>query len=72
MLCKENRTCRFNVGPKPKTVVDFWRMAWENESGKIIMLTNLMELGKVKFLLSSLVLIYSICIVRMSVSPRPV
>ncbi|XP_060070342.1 receptor-type tyrosine-protein phosphatase gamma-like [Ylistrum balloti] len=35
-------------GPKETTLEDFWRMAWQNESGKIVMLANLVELGKKK------------------------
>ncbi|XP_033739090.1 receptor-type tyrosine-protein phosphatase epsilon-like [Pecten maximus] len=32
-------------GPKPNTVDDFWRMVWQVSSGKIVMLTNLIEGG---------------------------
>lgn len=35
-------------GPKIATVEDFWRMVWQNECGKIIMLANLIEDGKRK------------------------
>ena len=35
-------------GPVPSTVNDFWRLVWEQNSPSIIMLTNLMEMGKVK------------------------
>lgn len=35
-------------GPKPTTVADFWRMAWETNSRAIIMVTGLVELGKNK------------------------
>ncbi|XP_033739097.1 receptor-type tyrosine-protein phosphatase epsilon-like [Pecten maximus] len=35
-------------GPKVTTIEDFWRMAWQNECGKIIMLANLVEVGKKK------------------------
>ncbi|XP_069109356.1 uncharacterized protein [Argopecten irradians] len=35
-------------GPKTNTLEDFWRMIWQNKCGKIVMLANLMELGKIK------------------------
>ncbi|XP_060072579.1 receptor-type tyrosine-protein phosphatase kappa-like [Ylistrum balloti] len=35
-------------GPKPNTLDDFWRMVWQVSSGKIVMLTNLIEGGNVK------------------------
>ncbi|XP_021367654.1 receptor-type tyrosine-protein phosphatase gamma-like [Mizuhopecten yessoensis] len=35
-------------GPKVTTLDDFWRMVWQKQSGKIIMLANLVELGKKK------------------------
>jgi len=34
--------------PKPDTIVDFWRMCWEQNVQIIVMLTNLEESGKVK------------------------
>ncbi|XP_033739265.1 scavenger receptor class F member 1-like [Pecten maximus] len=35
-------------GPKDDTVADFWQMIWENNTGKVIMLANLIELGRPK------------------------
>ncbi|KAK3606132.1 hypothetical protein CHS0354_010761 [Potamilus streckersoni] len=35
-------------GPNKATVIDFWRMVWLANSGKIVMLTNLIEESKIK------------------------
>ncbi|CAI8010985.1 Receptor-type tyrosine-protein phosphatase mu [Geodia barretti] len=35
-------------GPLPKTVVDFWRMVWQERSQSIVMLANLVEASSVK------------------------
>ncbi|XP_033636860.1 receptor-type tyrosine-protein phosphatase F-like [Asterias rubens] len=35
-------------GPNQTTVIDMWRMVWQERVGKIIMLTNLVENGKDK------------------------
>ncbi|XP_041374143.1 receptor-type tyrosine-protein phosphatase delta-like [Gigantopelta aegis] len=37
----------YNRAPREGTVVDFWRVIWEQDCGQIIMLTNLMEAGRV-------------------------
>ncbi|XP_071117066.1 receptor-type tyrosine-protein phosphatase epsilon-like [Haliotis cracherodii] len=34
--------------PNKKTLTDFWRLIWEQNCTRIVMLTNLKELGKVK------------------------
>ena len=35
-------------GPLPETVVDFWRMVWQERAPSIVMITNLEEGGKPK------------------------
>lgn len=37
------------LGPLDHTVNDFWRMVWQCDCGKIVMLTNVFEEGKVNF-----------------------
>ena len=36
------------TGPLLKTVVDFWRMIWQEKPSAIVMLANLRESGRVK------------------------
>ena len=36
------------LGPLPKTVVDFWRLVWQEKSPTIVMITNLLEGTKIK------------------------
>ena len=36
------------LGPLPETVVDFWRMVWQERASSIVMLTKLQEGGKAK------------------------
>ncbi|TWW68725.1 Receptor-type tyrosine-protein phosphatase kappa [Takifugu flavidus] len=36
------------AGPVHETVYDFWRMVWQEQSACIVMVTNLVEVGRVK------------------------
>ena len=36
------------TGPKENTVNDFWRLVWQQDITKVVMLTNLKERGKVE------------------------
>lgn len=36
------------TGPKPETVVDFWRLVWQERPPTIVMITNLKEGNKKK------------------------
>ena len=38
----------FSPGPLPTTVGDFWRMIWESRVINVVMLTGVVEAGKVK------------------------
>ncbi|XP_042320502.1 receptor-type tyrosine-protein phosphatase T [Sceloporus undulatus] len=35
-------------GPMQETVKDFWRMVWQENSASVVMVTNLVEVGRVK------------------------
>ena len=36
------------IGPLPKTVVDFWRLVWQEKPPSIVMVTNIKEGNKIK------------------------
>ena len=36
------------AGPLPKTLVDFWRLVWQERPPSIVMITKLEEGGKIK------------------------
>jgi len=36
------------TGPLPKTVVDFWRLVWQEKPPSIVMVTNIKEGNKIK------------------------
>ena len=40
------------TGPKNNTMNDFWHMVWQENVTQIVMLTNLMEDGKVGLLIN--------------------
>uniref|UniRef100_A0A673I4J4 Receptor-type tyrosine-protein phosphatase kappa n=1 Tax=Sinocyclocheilus rhinocerous TaxID=307959 RepID=A0A673I4J4_9TELE len=42
------RAFGFPTGPVHETVYDFWRMIWQEQSACIVMVTNLVEVGRVK------------------------
>lgn len=35
-------------GPLPQMVGDFWHLVWEQQSHSLVMLTNCVELGRVR------------------------
>lgn len=43
-----NDICSLFAGPKDNTVSEFWRMLWEQNVPIIVMVTNVMEGGRVR------------------------
>ena len=37
-----------DAGPLPNTVADFWRMVWQEKAPSVVMITKLIENGKIK------------------------
>ena len=48
LVTELNNDVLISPGPLPKTVVDFWRMVWQERAPSIVMITNLKEGGKPK------------------------
>ena len=47
-VCVRACVCVCVLGPVHETVYDFWRMAWQEQSACIVMVTNLVEVGRVR------------------------
>ena len=41
-------TFYYSIGPVSNTLVHFWRLIWQEKSPIIVMITNVIEEGKVK------------------------
>ena len=48
--CSSHAMFFHTPAPLPNTVIDFWRLVWQEKCPSIVMLTNLVEGGKVKCL----------------------
>lgn len=43
----QGQTPSVTPGPKPEMVYDFWRMVWQEHCSSIVMITKLVEVGRV-------------------------
>ncbi|OBS70511.1 hypothetical protein A6R68_00950, partial [Neotoma lepida] len=48
LQCEMMSLFYFAAGPMQETIYDFWRMVWHENTASIIMVTNLVEVGRVK------------------------
>ena len=46
-VCPTKYLCCVVTGPLPTTIGDFWRMIWEYKATDVVMLTGVVEAGKV-------------------------
>lgn len=46
---KKKSLFHFASGPMQETIYDFWRMVWHENTASIIMVTNLVEVGRVSW-----------------------
>ena len=49
MYLSTNTLVSVGLGPKDVTINDTWRMIWETNSNRIVMVTNKIEAGKVQY-----------------------
>lgn len=42
-----SKYCVYASGPMQETVRDFWRMVWQENTASVVMVTNLVEVGRV-------------------------
>lgn len=47
-LKPEDHIFLLSIGPKQEMVYDFWRMVWQEHCSSIVMITKLVEVGRVR------------------------